>query len=174
MKRVMVDIETAGTGPRALVLSIGAIKWDSESPDTVQALHVYPDHTEQEKDGRVVTLDTMKWWMEQSPEAQLVFTANTIHPVQAATMLMPYLDDADEIWANGPDFDCVILQDFMKQYNPRYHWPFWKHRCHRTMKNLFANQIPVGSPRGVAHNALDDAKFQAKQLQGILANLNVR
>lgn len=173
MKRVMLDIETAGTGSHALVLSIGAVKWDDESPDTVEALLIVPDHKGQELDGRDVHLDTMKWWMQQSVEAQRVFGESYIHPSAAAAQLEIYLDDADEIWANGPDFDCIILADFMKQYNPRYRWAFWKHRCFRTMKNLFSDFLPndAVSHRGVAHNALDDAKSQAHSLQAILGKL---
>lgn len=166
MIRAMVDIETAGTGAHALVLSIGAVKWGEYSEE----LLVYPDHNTQESDGRSVSLDTMKWWMEQGAEAQAVFNKNPQFPDVAASQLEAFLRDADEIWANGPDFDCVILADYMKQYNPRYRWPFWKHRCFRTFRNVFSDYVG-NEARGVAHDALDDAKYQAKSLQNILRTL---
>lgn len=168
MNRLMIDIETANSNPDSVILSIGI-----HNMTTGEGIELYPNIEKQQQDGRTVGINTIKWWMEQTPEARAVWAKNGARPLSVAVDLADWLDTADEIWANGPDFDCIILADFLRTYLPDYKWPFWNNRCYRTMKNLFSDFIPAECKknRGVAHNALDDARYQAECLRHILKGL---
>jgi len=71
------------------------------------------------------------------------------------------------MWANGPSFDLVILETAFKRTKVNVPWRFWHHRCFRTIKDIGGELglVYPKEPEGeedVLHNALDDAKRQAK------------
>lgn len=172
----MIDLETMDTAPTAVVLSIGVVLFDPYSAGSGMGEHYWVlDTEEQDRAGRTRSESTKAWWAEQSPEARQVLTAQGWPVAAALRDVMPtvLLDAVDCVWANGSDFDCVIMRDLVTPYG--YQWPFWKNRCHRTMKSL---QLPPGitlpARAGTHHNALADAAHQARCLQTIVAALGLK
>lgn len=171
MKHTMIDIETLGTRPDAVILSIGAVYFNPQCEELGmhEACHMFPPVPEQEVEGRKVDGSTAAWWMRQSFEARQALLdgqrANTDTLDQMRMTLATIVEDADTLWANGPDFDLVILRDFM---GPGYKWPFWKHSCVRTFKTRFDWALAGANiSRGNAHDAIADCLYQARQVRTI-------
>ncbi len=69
------------------------------------------------------------------------------------------------MWGNGSDFDNTLLEEAYRATGIKPPWRFTGNRCYRTVKNLFPD-VWV-DPVGTAHNALDDATYQANHLIAI-------
>lgn len=165
MKRVMVDIETLSTDKHAAVLSIGvAVFSDTEVLVTDGWAMDMRDI-----DGHI-NPSTVAWWMKQDESAREFSFTGKHHPTSIASSLRSYLADANEVWANDPDFDLVILQNWWERMSAKLdlgRWPvsFGKYRSMRTMKSLatryYIDTSHVWSGK-TAHNPIDDATCQAR------------
>lgn len=167
----MIDIETLGTKANSVVLTIGALRFDPNSEtDPTDGLHLYLDVDEQTAAGRSVSEDTLKWWSEQDEAVRLdVFRADGRSGVkQALDELAKFVADADAVWAQGPTFDMIILEDLYAAFGEKSPWRFHKVRDSRTLFSV------LGDPRGqfpLAHNALVDCYHQAKGVQICMAQV---
>jgi hypothetical protein len=166
----MLDIETLSTKQNALVLSVGAVWFSVDGTQTV--LDVALDPVGQPD--RHIDPDTVRWWMGQNAHARklLATPADKYTPLpNIADILTAALADADEVWANDPDFDCTILRDLF----PDIQWPFWKFRSVRTIKALAGKEFLSSIPESgfIAHNALADAMEQARVVTCILTKIRV-
>ena len=170
-KDLMLDIETLDTKPTALVLSLGLVWFDFDNPEVVpyEGKHHKIELRDQQRElGRTISVDTVMWWMEQSKQAQLGLSSPFTERTPVATLhgiVEGAVQEADRIWAKGPDFDCVILANMF----PAIKWPFWKHRDVRTI--LDVARIKERRFEGIAHNALDDSINQANALREAVAKL---
>jgi hypothetical protein len=173
IEHLMTDIETVDTKPTGVILSIAMVEfdpWDNTRNRTVFMRHI--SMTAQVAHGRTRSANTALWWMDQEYEAQ----RRMLEGQQgAATDLTSIADTVQNIvsvypniWANGPDFDYAFLQNFVQQFatNPG-RWPFWKHRCVRTMKNIYA-QHTVNAVPLVAHDPVEDCLYQIRQVQDVM------
>ena len=172
MKHVMIDLETLGTVASAVILSVGAVKFDLESGAIDDAGFYASVSIESNLDlGRRVQEDTLLWWLKQDAAAQQVFheQKTTLHA--ALTDLSDWIGTDDyQIWSNGADFDIPMLAHAYSQIGMEAPWKHWNSRCFRTYKNLpGARDIRIQT--GVKHNALSDAVSQAQTLQAIHAAL---
>jgi len=162
-KHGMLDLETAGTGPNAAILTIGMFAFDPYSrPEYHESGWHFVVPFNMNK-GRNVDLATIKWWMEQSDEARKASWLD-IRDMGAVGPMVDWLNEVDTIWANDPDFDCVILRDFLEQHGVQWRW-YRKHRSIRTLKELY--DIPFIEPVGTQHNALDDCIYQAEIVRAV-------
>lgn len=174
MKRAMVDIETLSTSKHAAVLSIGvAVFDDNQVIDTNGwAVNMADIHGE-------MSPTTLAWWVQQSEEARAFSFNGKCHPLSMASELRPYIDAADEVWANDADFDLVILQHWWERMPRLNAWPvsFRKYRSVRTMKmlaqryNIDVSHVWSGL---TAHNPIDDAASQARAVIEVFKALDLR
>jgi hypothetical protein len=170
MKHTMVDLETLGTGARAAILSIGAVKFNSKGLG--EEFYSVIDMETCQQAGLTITMDTIVWWMQQEEQARAAFTEK--HKTSLfqglkdfATFLGPDAKNM-KVWGNGASFDNVILAEAYNAVNLDLPWKFWNDRCYRTMNNMFGRSIPMDDREGTYHNALDDAINQAHHLVKIL------
>jgi hypothetical protein len=169
MKHVMVDLETLGTTADAVILSIGAVKFNLSTGEIDDDGFYRSISIESNLDyKRRISEDTLLWWFKQDVAAQQVFheAKETLH-----TALEEFSDwignDKYEMWSNGADFDLPMLAHAYTQHQVEIPWKFWNSRCFRTYKNLpGAKDIRV-PPLGVKHNALSDAYQQAQTASAI-------
>ena len=75
-------------------------------------------------------------------------------------------------WCQGPLFDYAILQNFYAQMNVPVPWNFWQIRDSRTLGSLVPRD--PNEKRTGLHNALDDCYFQARKVQQIFQQLEIR
>ena len=168
---LMIDLETLSTDPRAVILSVGAVKFSDTQilEEFYCELEVGP---QMRQHNRLVSMDTISWWVGQGADARQVITGNgpKISLEEALYMLSEFIGtDAGkiEVWANGASFDLPILETAYADHELRAPWRFWNHRCYRTLKNLFPH-IAAEARAEVAHNALSDARAQALHAQRLL------
>lgn len=165
---VMIDLETLDTRPSAVVLSIGAclVNWRLGEP--THDFYRVVDLASAREAGLTESPSTKAWWDRQSAEAKRVFTDPCVSLEQALLDFDSYLEQFDKkevrLWGNGSDFDNVILANAYDAIGFDAPWRFYNNRCYRTAKNLFQDQIKEPFREGTHHNALDDAKHQARGL----------
>ena len=171
----MIDLETLGTTPDTVALTIGGVKFDPNniSPSKDYFYHRF-DVDEQLDRGRSVDNSTIEWWGNQPADIreEALGDADRTTVLDVLKALNKWCVGVDAIWAQGPAFDIVILEHMFRQYEHHVPWPFWKIRDSRT---LF--QIMPKDPRKEidfdAHNALEDCKVQARCVQKTLQKLEL-
>ena len=128
----MVDIETLGKYNTSIVLTIGAQLFDSEQEgwitepqwDMVTQSHYLPymnarlDVDEQEAQGRTTCEETMRWWGNQTPEAQEeAFSLENRVPVRDALLQLSVMArSCRRVWAKGIAFDYTMLEHLYEMY----------------------------------------------------------
>lgn len=167
----MLDLETAGTGPNAAILTIGFLAFDPYTTEDFFKAHIVVPF-EYNKDANI-SLETISWWMQQERSAQEAAWINNRNAADGdhrffmddIANLVSWFQRVETIWANDPDFDCVILRSFLERIPIQWKW-YRKHRSMRTLKELFniPSDIP---PMGTTHNALDDCLYQAEQVRSV-------
>ena len=154
---VMVDIETLSTRTNAVVLSIGAVKFDYFDSN-ISSFYLILDGTGQEH--RHISPETEKWWESQGGEAQEVFDAeNKIGTYQACVEFSKFLGDADYVWAKSPSFDLAILKSLFEDLGIVWPVPYYREADVRTANLLFPETVSKVKPN---HNALCDSILQVE------------
>ncbi len=173
---VMIDLETLGTGNYAAILSIGACKFDPQGDDISERFHVHVDPESCQNIGMRIDAPTVMWWLhpDRAP-ARLKLIGDegtTRHPIQDALdgFAQWFGKTSLPTWGNGSDFDNVILRNAFTLSGMACPWEFWDNRCFRTYKSLTSFRPPR---EGTAHDALDDAVYQAETLQMITKHLGL-
>lgn len=168
MKNVMVDLETLGNGSNSVILSIGAVLFDDTGIGNEFDINVDPQSCVDA--GLKIDVSTVMWWMKQSDAARKALNKDDTATLQVAlgefTMFMRRTG-AVYVWGNGATFDNVILSNAYKAVDMDVPWKFYNDRCYRTLKNLYPN-VEQPADIGTAHNALDDARWQATHAVEIL------
>ena len=172
MSEVMVDLETLGNGSNAVIISIGAVAFDPQSGKIESEFYVNVDPQSCVDAGLKMDVSTVMWWMKQSDEARAAFNKENMPLEVALTTFKTWYPQGAALWGNGATFDNVILSNAYTLAGIYRPWHFTKDRCYRTLKALRPDikQEKVG----VAHNALDDAKFQALHACKLLRALGAK
>ncbi|WP_420911287.1 3'-5' exonuclease [Yersinia ruckeri] len=176
----MIDIETLDVKSTAVILSIAAVFFEPTSGDLGHEFYVSIS-TDIEQIGRTTSISTISWWLKQSDEARSAVTSTRGKSlVEALTDLSSFIEkysvDEVQVWGNGKDFDCEILQNAYAWAGLECPWHF---RNTLDVRTIVALGISKGlDPKrtlefvGTKHNALDDAKFQVAYLSNIYMNLS--
>lgn len=175
---IMIDIETLGKIPGSVILSIGAVVFDIETGDVIEGNHQsFYDVIDLESSlhaGLKVDASTLLWWMsddQQEARSSLLEelndeNASDIHEVLAdlAGFIEDRLEGRDKmIWANPPTFDLMILESAYDIIYMEIPWKHYEMMDLRTLKKIYTGpRIEFDIKEGVKHNALYDAKLQAK------------
>lgn len=172
----MIDLETLGTKPDAVVLTIGAVKFDPNCiADTYQDFYYRLDVNEQTNMGRSIDQSTLDWWGKQPAHIieESLGDENRTDVRTVMTHLNKWCVGVDAFWCQGASFDIPILENIYRQLEHHIPWAFWRVRDSRT---LF--QIMPKDPRKEiafdAHNALEDARIQAQCVQRTLQELDLQ
>jgi len=171
---VMLDLETLGTQPGCVILTLGAVKfnpYDTQEPGP--GLYIRPDVDEQIARGREVQEDTLAWWAQQNEEVreEALGTEGRVPVEEMYRQLNRFLVGTNNIWAQGPVFDIAILENLYMQYGWPTPWQFWQISDSRTLFKVH------GDPRKkteLLHNALADCVSQAEAVQKIYADLGLK
>ncbi len=170
MKHVSIDIETMATSYDAAVVGIGARAFDETGTGT--GFEIFIDQRAAARLGRVDP-DTMRWWAKQ-PAYDRVF-GGTVDPSVAVTKLSEFIESGnfDFVWANGPQFDLVILRRLYAELGIKFPFHYRAERDFRTIRTVgeMLNVDDKGLYDGVAHTPLDDATNQARVISRVLAHI---
>lgn len=171
MKRISFDLETLDTKASALVLSLGAVVFDEEQ--FYGDIKVNFSIDEQLRWGRTIGGSTLLFWFSQSEVARRnavldpVPLSRGLHSF--ATFLGLAAGERTELWANGQDFDLGILGNLYDTVMGKRPWAYNVGRDMRTIIALHGK--PEVAFEGEVHDALADAKHQAKIIQSILKGI---
>ena len=179
MTDVMIDLETLSTENNAAILTIGAIKFNRNTP-------IPPDLKDCDTFYRRITLQSCKtlglhccsttelWWSNQSHEArhEAFEHPDRISLKKALIDMTIWLRGMKHIWSHGDDFDCIILGNAYKRCDLQVPWKFWNTRDTRTLYDL-ANITMADLPQDNAHHALYDCHRQIVGVHQSLENLNL-
>ena len=170
-----IDLETLSTKPEAVLLTIGAIKFDPFTNDPPYKEFYYRANVdEQTAMGRHVEDGTLQWWSRQAPEiVEEALSDENRHSVKdILTKLNKCLVGVDKIWCQGPVFDIAILENLYRQLGLHYNWAFYNIRDSRTLFSLMPRD-PRKDISFAAHNALEDCRIQSICVQKSLRNLGI-
>jgi hypothetical protein len=171
---VMIDLETLATSTDAVILTIGAVKFDPFGSDikepAMDSFYVKVDIDSCDELGLVSNDDTIAWWAQQSKEAQAeAFEGDDrVHIREAFDRLYKFCWGAKRVWSNGAAFDVPICEHVYKKLNKAIPWSFWAVRDVRTAFDLGINP---NRPPVMAHHALQDAWNQAVGIQNVYNTL---
>jgi inhibitor of KinA sporulation pathway (predicted exonuclease) len=167
---IMIDLETLGTGSDCHILSIGACTMDGAASF----------HKVLGEQDRKIDLGTVRWWMDQSKDAQFVIKQAAMSDLSLLDCLLELQDfihasgENVRVWSHGAGFDIAILENAFRQVGLNTPWSFWNVRDTRTLIDLakwkFGEKIEP-TRDGLHHNALDDAKHQARWMCSIMSKL---
>ena len=116
---IMIDIETLGTKTGCSILSIGATVYNTYGQELLSrpAFYVAIDRYSCLALGLVEDSSTLSWWEKQTVEAKADAFSGTTIIVAALLQLSDYIKDIEGqlnkrvvVWANGANFDPVILE----------------------------------------------------------------
>jgi hypothetical protein len=162
----MLDIETLGTEPGAVVLSIGAVRFDDAG--IVDEFYQSVSLKSCQEAGLEVDADTLNWWLQQGDDAQKVLSGGADLRT-ALEAFAEFYAGADEIWAFSPSFDCAILGEAYDAVGMNEPWHYRDQRDCRTLVEL-PGAVDL-EQNGTEHHALDDAKYQARTVILTLSTL---
>ncbi len=172
-----VDLETMGTNPDAPINSIGGKFFD---PATGEMGPEFSKAIDLETAGGIIDRKTIKWWAKRSREAQSAIFTDEIPLDDALLQLREFINENSgesfvQIWGNGANFDNVILRRSYERQGIPCPWRYYNDRDVRTiveLGNSIGFDVRMAIPfEGVPHNALDDARHQAKYVSAIWQKL---
>ncbi|HAX2681850.1 TPA: exonuclease [Escherichia coli] len=174
---LMIDLETMGKNPDAPINAIAGKFFD---PATGEMGPEFSKTIDLETAGGVIDRDTIKWWLKQSREAQSAIFTDEISLDVALRLFIEFIEKNSggrfvQVWGNGANFDNVILRRSYERQGIPYPWLYYNDRDVRTiveLGNAIGFDVRMAIPfEGVPHNALDDARHQAKQVSAIWQKL---
>ncbi|ENF1375649.1 3'-5' exoribonuclease [Escherichia coli] len=172
-----VDLETMGTNPDAPINSIGGKFFD---PTTGEMGPEFSKAIDLETSGGIIDRKTIKRWAKRSREAQSAIFTDEIPLDDALLQLREFINENSgesfvQIWGNGANFDNVILRRSYERQGIPCPWRYYNDRDVRTiveLGNSIGFDVRMAIPfEGERHNALDDARYQAKYVSAIWQKL---
>lgn len=172
----MLDLETLSTRPDAAILQVAAVAFD---PDPYRPTIVSGDQfnmyarIDSDGQGRVEN-DTLRFWLLADDPARRALAAGLDGADGLVSVLVAFAAWRQRypgpIWSHGASFDIPILDAAYARVGLQVPWGY---RDTRDTRTLYALATPDGRPpevpafdvRGVEHDALYDARLQARQVR---------
>jgi hypothetical protein len=178
MLNVMLDLETLSTTSDAVVLQIGACRFETEGAlsDTFERTI---DIDSCLKAGLRVDGSTVDWWLRQTEAARLAVTDTRARPLHDALSdfsgwlgVVNFQEPEFLLWSHGASFDVPILESAYRAIGWKAPWNYRAPRDTRTLFQLAGELAGWDRPyRETAHTALADAVAQAEDVQSAYAAL---
>lgn len=184
-RRIMIDLETMGTGPRAAIVAVGAVMFSLSGLGRTFYRRV--DLASAMACGLVVDAETIRWWLRQGEAARDEVArlpggdlAEVLYDLEQwmtddgdrgpEAPLEPVGPVALEVWGNGAVSDPVWLASAYEACGFEVPWRHYQVRCFRTLRELLP-WVPRPRRPETAHHALQDAEYQATYAGALLREL---
>jgi len=175
LKRVdiMTDIETLGHKSDSTIIQISAIAFDIETGEYLEVFNKVADITKNETMN--VTGSTIKWWLNTNKDllTDLVNSGENSSDdiLRDFYIWLTSIGEPNELhlWGNGILFDNKMIQHQLELIAKEYPISYKNDRDVRTIVDLARKKLGLTEKELkakfkddslVAHNALDDVKFQ--------------
>ncbi len=173
---VMIDIETTSTKYNACILSIGIVAFNlystSTTEDESESLELLIDKKSCDDLNLHTCENTMKWWSTQKPEVRR--RAFEDGPRLSIKEALVKLNDfckkikCKRYWAQGINFDYIVLENAYTQLNITPIWKFYQLRDSRTIQHMLEDTPKKPED---AHDAISDCKHQIKVVKYVYSKL---
>lgn len=188
-EHVMIDLETLGKSPNAVISQISAVKFN---PITKQILSEFDRNLDIQKqldNGHEMDASTVQWWLTQSKEAQDIVYNNDKRSFDDPKIvlrdfsrwILPYKikpwnkfnphkhrSKKIHVWGNGPTFDLIKLRMLYKTfYKSEAPWYFFNETCMRTIVKFIPSLKRNHERIGIDHDGLSDSINQANIIMNI-------
>ena len=171
---IMLDIETLATSPDSVILTFGAVKFNpfEAYQELDNGLYFRISVDEQLALGRRVDDSTVAWWGTQNEQVreEALGENDRVSLQEFSKELNRFVVGADRIWAQGPVFDIVILENLYRQLAKPTPWPYYVIRDSRTLLKALGD---TRQPGAMLHNALADCVSQAQAIQLAVKKYNL-
>lgn len=167
---VMLDLETMGTRPGAIIRAIGAVKF-TEAAGIIDRIYFRVTSESCERVGMHFDGGTVNWWLAQDDAARTELLRPGTDIRNALTALAYFCTvDAQKkeklnVWGCGATFDPPLAGYAYVACGLPLPWTHLDVRCYRTLKALFPD---VRNREKTAHHALLDAVWQAEHAVAVL------
>ena len=188
MNNIMIDLETLSTNSNAAILTIAAVVFSQDEQGIANQFYTGISMADQDTDPTEyghIDPSTVRWWMKESDDARAAIINMT--SVKSESLINALFDlgcfmqrhgadDDTKVWSKGTSFDLPILRNAYTRCRIDIPWEYRNERDVRTMIDL--GQALVGFDAndmrrtGLHHDALSDARHQAKQVIAIYKALN--
>lgn len=164
MTHVMLDLETWGTAPGSALRSWGAVVFDPATGALGAEFYRNISDASCEAIGLTRSKDTEEFWARpENAAAQEMLAADQRDLGDVLVEFKAWWGDVKGryIWGHGASFDPVLAEAAYEACLLEAPWDFWNVRCCRTVLAM-ANRKILRVSSDTHHNALDDAKAQAR------------
>ena len=170
---IMIDIETLGTKPNSVILSIAAVPFDPVTGGHGRPFKIHIDLITSMKAGLEIDPETLLWWMDQekeaidsafAPQKEILVPSFKYSLCTFREWLSKMNAEGAFIWSKGPQFDLVILENAFKTLDIPMPWKFWNVRDVRTKIYPYKEEVGEIKFEGVQHDPLYDCYHQIKQV----------
>ena len=177
---LMIDLETMGTNTNAPIVVIGAVFFDPQTGEIGPVFYIVISLTDAMNTGAVPDGGTIEWLLKQSSEARAAILTDQVKLKDALSQFRKFINEySDEkfvqVWGNGATFDNAILRTSYERLDIPCPWRYHNDRDVRTIvelgKTIDFDARTVIPFEGVRHNALDDARHQAKYVTATIQKL---
>ncbi|HCY3303586.1 exonuclease [Escherichia coli] len=177
---LMIDLETMGTNTNAPIVVIGAVFFDPQTGEIGPVFYIVISLTDAMNTGAVPDGGTIEWWLKQSSEARAAILTDQVKLKDALSRFREFINEySDEkfvqVWGNGATFDNAILRTSYERLDIPCPWRYYNDRDVRTIvelgKTIDFDARTVIPFEGVRHNALDDARHQAKYVTATIQKM---
>lgn len=180
---LMLDVETMGSNPDAPIVSIGAVFFNPDTGVCGPEFYKVISLESAMASGGIPDASTIIWWLKQSSEARAAIVVDDAIPLDDALLQFNEFISENaagsagsvQVWGNGATFDNVLMRRSYERNGIVCSWKFFNDRDVRTIVEL-GKAVGI-NPRysipfeGDKHNALADARHQAKYVSAIWQRL---
>jgi len=181
MTHYMLDLETLGNCDDGAIVTIGCVEFDPAQGRIGKEFYTRVEF-DSPHFGKV-EVGNVEWWLKQGEEARGELWKPGKERLEVALCLWRDFvgrqpeDDERRLWSKPPSFDERLLRQAFARCALvfPFHW-----RCSRDVRTLmdlreYAGVEKVARPEGrTAHNALEDAKWQAEAVCAVVQGLRRR
>lgn len=174
---VMIDLETWGTLPGSALRSIGAVTFSPFGESHAEkSFYANIDRVSCEDARLTVDTNTVQWWRDQSIEANRRLEENMLPLRDAVHSFATWWKSVGGtfVWSNGANFDEVLWRVAAARVDHGTPWKYWNVRDTRTcwdLAHLDHRSMPF---EGVQHDAIADARHQAKCVRLAYSMLGIK
>lgn len=176
-RHCMIDIETLGTDPRAIVLSAAVgeffVNDDNGNIQVGEIISTVFPIDPQVQAGRTLSESTLRWWLDQDPaifKRSICKELNNLSPsIKSKIELVSGFIQKAHLWGNSSTFDNVIMRSLAKDFNVSILAPYQKERCYRTIVATFDPDKHLAVKKENAHDPVADVAYQIGYLERLNA-----
>lgn len=182
MREMMFDLETLDTQPSTIVLSMGAVIWETFQPSSaplqwrvLRRFYRILDIQSQADRKRTVSESTIIWWQRQDANARDEAFSAVRQPVTRVLDDFRRFADLESginaFWANPATFDFPIWEDLAMSFSNYVPWSYRQKYDVRTAVREASysakDHIPTRPIDGVPHLPVYDCEWQIDLLTAV-------